>query len=110
MKLLITNGHLIDPEAITVWDFSGRGPQGSVPRELLGHGALVECLAFQTRGPLLASAGGDGAVMVWAVLQQQRMAAVTTAAPLTTLGWAPDDTFVMAGNTRGELTAWNVPT
>jgi WD40 repeat protein len=104
-RLLATSG----AESVTVWDFSGRGPQGSTPRELAGHVALVECLAFQNRGPLLASAGQDGALLLWAALQQRCLAVAAAGAPLTTLHWAPDDSFVMAGDTHGNLTAWNVP-
>jgi WD40 repeat protein len=51
--------------SIVVWDFSGKGPEGSEPLQLEGHEERIERLAFQSNGPLLASAGRDWRVVLW---------------------------------------------
>jgi WD40 repeat protein len=51
--------------SIVVWDFSGKGPEGSEPLQLEGHQERIESLAFQPNGPLLVSAGRDWRVALW---------------------------------------------
>jgi hypothetical protein len=52
---------------IVVWNFSGKGPEGSEPLQLEGHEDRIEHLTFQTNGPLLVSAGRDWRVALWRV-------------------------------------------
>jgi WD40 repeat protein len=52
-------------KVVIVWDFSGKGPEGTEPLELNSHGDRVECLAFQPEGPYLASGGRDRRVVLW---------------------------------------------
>lgn len=51
--------------AVTVWDFAGKGPEGTRPIQLEAH--LAECthLAFSPRGGLLASGSKDTSVLLW---------------------------------------------
>jgi WD40 repeat protein len=51
--------------SIVVWDFSGRGPEGSDPLQLEGHEERIEALAFQSNGALLVSTGRDWRVTLW---------------------------------------------
>ncbi len=51
--------------SIVLWDFSGKGPEGSEPLQLEAHEERIERLAFQPNGPLLASAGRDWRVALW---------------------------------------------
>ena len=52
-------------KVIIVWDFSGKGPEGSEPLQLQSHGDRIESLAFQPEGPYLASGGRDWRVVLW---------------------------------------------
>jgi WD40 repeat protein len=52
-------------DTVTVWDCSGKGPEGSRPAELKLHEELVSVLAFQHKGVILASGGLDGRVALW---------------------------------------------
>jgi WD40 repeat protein len=51
--------------SIVVWDFGGKGPEGSEPLQLNGHEDRIEGLCYQPNGPLLASAGRDWRVGLW---------------------------------------------
>jgi WD40 repeat protein len=50
---------------IIVWDFSGKGPEGTEPMELHSHTDRVESLAYAPDGAWLASGGRDGRVVLW---------------------------------------------
>jgi WD40 repeat protein len=52
-------------EAVTVWDCSGKGPEGRKPVTLEAHESPVSALAYQPGGSVLASAGSDGRVVLW---------------------------------------------
>jgi len=60
-----------DPQ-IVVWDFSGRGPEGSEPLQLAAHTARLTQLAFQPRGSLLAAGARDHRVTLWRLAQPQQ--------------------------------------
>jgi WD40 repeat protein len=60
-----------DPQII-VWDFSGRGPEGSEPLQLAAHTARLTQLAFQPRGSLLAAGARDHRVTLWRLAQPQQ--------------------------------------
>lgn len=51
--------------SIVVWDFSGKGPEGSEPLQLNAHEDRIDALAFQPGGALLVSAGRDWRVALW---------------------------------------------
>ena len=50
---------------IVVWDFSGKGPEGSEPMELRAHTDRIESLAYAPEGAWLASGGRDGRLVLW---------------------------------------------
>lgn len=50
---------------IVIWDFGGKGPEGSTPMQLGTHDDRLEAVEFQPVGNLLASAGRDGRLALW---------------------------------------------
>ncbi|MFO0638189.1 MAG: WD40 repeat domain-containing protein [Polyangiaceae bacterium] len=60
-SLLATGGDT----KVTVWDFQGKGPEGTAPIQLDAHKGLVSSLAFAERRALLASGGEETAVFLW---------------------------------------------
>ncbi len=103
--LLATGGG----EAVTVWSFHGRGPEGTRPGVLEHHDQIVTTLAFARRGMRLASAGRDGAVVVWSLQRDGEGRPVGTAV-LADIGaglyWRPDGRALAALDARGGVTVW----
>lgn len=53
---------------VVVWDFAGRGPEGSRPLELDAHSERISALAFRPiRGSSLVSAALDRRLLLWRV-------------------------------------------
>ncbi|NJK46613.1 MAG: WD40 repeat domain-containing protein, partial [Pleurocapsa sp. SU_196_0] len=50
---------------VSVWDFTGAGPAGSTPGQLIGHGDLIHEVAFQANTSVLASVCQDGSLYLW---------------------------------------------
>ena len=105
--LLATGGG----EAVTVWSFQGRGPEGTRPGVLERHVQTVTTLAFARRGPRLASGGRDGEVVVWSLGRDGQGDAVGIAPVADVVGalyWRPDGRALAALDAQGGVTAWRV--
>jgi WD40 repeat protein len=91
--------------SIVVWDFGGKGPEGSEPLQLEGHQDRVESLAFQGNGPLLASAGRDARVMLWRPGPGSRAAldAQLLDGPAGMISWSPDGRRLAVAQPSGKL-------
>jgi WD40 repeat protein len=50
---------------VIVWDFSGKGPEGSRPLELRSHSERINALACRPSGPWLVSAARDRRLLLW---------------------------------------------
>jgi WD40 repeat protein len=102
-KLLATTGGI----TVTLWDFRGRGPEGSRPIELEGHMGVCTCLAFSPRKGVLASGGQDAGVLLW---EPRRGTRPTRFAFLddevTALVWHPEHRGLLGGDAAGNLTFW----
>ena len=103
--LLATGGG----DAVTVWSFRGRGPEGTRPGVLKRHAQPVTTLAFARRGMRLASAARDGAVVVWS-LQRNGKGRRIGSAVLADIGaglyWRPDGRALAALDAQGGVTVW----
>ncbi|MEY9863892.1 WD40 repeat protein [Catenulispora sp. GAS73] len=87
---------------ITVWDFSGKGPGGTSPRQLRGHDAVTD-LAWRPGGAgILASAGAEGGVCVWKPVtgipgrSRRPRQRFELGAPATAVAWLDADRIVAA--------------
>lgn len=102
-SLLATSG---DAD-ICVWDFSGKGPEGTRPLQLEGHQALCTALAFAPSKSLLASGGQDSGVLLWEPrrgLQPVRYAFLED--EVTALRWAPRGDALFGADATGTLRCW----
>jgi WD40 repeat protein len=103
--LLATSGHA----TITLWQFRGKGPEGSKPIQLEYHAAPCTQLAFQPTGTLLASGGQDSAVAIWDPLRAHSALRVAYLDDeVTALAWQPQGQRILAGDARGSLTCWEL--
>jgi WD40 repeat protein len=92
---------------VTVWDVSGRGPAGTMPKQLEGHKDRVTALAFQHCGPLLGSGGADGRIFLWDLAKGRRHRQELQArSAIAALAWSPDDTAFAIGAADGSVCAW----
>lgn len=94
---------------VTVWDCL-KSPEGSKPISLEGHEEFLSALAFQQRGPLLASAGQDGRVIVWHPHKDKKpRAGMAINSAITQLNWSPDDERLAVGTENGSIAVFSKP-
>ena len=105
--LLATGGG----EAVTVWSFRKRGPEGTRPGVLEAHVLPVTTLAFAPRSMRLASGGRDGAVVVWSLWDNGRggsIGAQDLEGAVAELYWRPDGGALAALDAEGGVTVWQI--
>ena len=96
-------------QQIIVWDFSGRGPEGSEPLQFTAHTARLTQLAFQPKGPLLAAGSRDHRVTLWRTAQpQQPIDADMLADEVALLRWSNDGAQLAVADRSGALNIYNV--
>lgn len=96
-------------DALVVWDFGGKGPEGSRPLQLAGHTDRIECLAFQPGGAFLVSGGRDWRLSLWlpGKVSTALDAHLTDAEP-SCLRWSPDGRFLAVGERGGALSIYEL--
>ena len=105
--LLATGGG----EAVTVWSFQGRGPEGTRPGVLEFHVQPITTLAFAPGAMRLASGGRDGAVVVWSLQRDGEGDPTGVAVVADVVGglyWRPDGRALAALDAQGGVTVWRV--
>ena len=94
---------------IVLWDFGGKGPEGTRPIVLNGHTERVDSLAWQPGGEHLVSAGRDWRVTLWRPGKSREAIDVQMAdADLSVVRWSPDGKFVAAGEKQGRITVFEL--
>ncbi len=89
---------------LTLWDFAGRGPEGSRPIQLEGHLTKVTCAAFHPQKGLLASGSSCGEVRFFRPRAGRTPAAgVDLRETPTVVAWAGD--LLLVGTAEGCLVA-----
>ncbi|MET0279797.1 MAG: hypothetical protein ABW278_01555 [Steroidobacteraceae bacterium] len=91
--------------SIVLWDFGGKGPEGSEPLQLNGHEERIEGLAWQPVGPLLVSAGRDWRVALWQPGPRSRAALDIQLldGPAGTVAWSPDGKRLAVAQPSGKV-------
>jgi WD40 repeat protein len=92
---------------VTIWDCHGAGPENTTPIVLKLHQHLIEQLAYQHQGPVLASAGEDGVLALWQPDRNPNLLArKNLGAPISQLAWAANDTYLAVGTKSGKVMVW----
>ncbi|MFO1427716.1 MAG: hypothetical protein U1F11_12255 [Steroidobacteraceae bacterium] len=94
---------------LVLWDFGGKGPEGSKPLRLSGHTDRIECLAAQPNGPHLVSGGRDWRIALWCPGKaKQALDAHLADSEPTCVRWSPDGRHVAVGERQGGLTIFEL--
>ena len=96
---------------VTVWNFQGDGPEGTEPNILAFHEKYLTTLAFSHDGKYLASGSRDGVVVVWLVKQDGNSLPVGVSllkGSVAALYWRQDDRALVALDSSGGVTSWNL--
>jgi len=89
---------------VTVWDFRGKGPGGRAPKVLSGHEGTITALAYQHRGPLLATGDDAGRILLWDPTKSKRpIQAGVSPMGGASLTWSPDDCSLLVGGAAGQV-------
>ena len=96
--------------SIVVWDFGGKGPEGSEPLQLNAHEDRIESLLFQPGGALLASAGRDWRVALWRPGKNSRAALDVQLldGPAGTMCWSPDGRRLAVTQPAGKVRFFSI--
>jgi WD40 repeat protein len=94
---------------VVLWDFGGKGPEGTKPIVLNGHTERVDSLAWQPGGEHLVSGGRDWRVTLWRPGKTRQPIDVQMGdAECSVLRWSRDGKFVAAGEKTGRLTIFEL--
>jgi WD40 repeat protein len=91
--------------SVVVWDFGGKGPEGSEPLQLEAHEERVDALAWQANGALLATAGRDWRLVLWRPGPGSRkpLDIQLLDGPAGMMGWSPDGKRLAVAQTSGSV-------
>jgi WD40 repeat protein len=95
---------------VTVWDCSGKGPEGRTPLSLDRRRSLISALAFRPSGPVLAVGGQDGALRAWRVAKEsEKLGAIHLGAEITKVAWHPSGRSLAAATSTGTVAVLDTP-
>jgi WD40 repeat protein len=95
-------------ELTCVWDFV-KGPEGSRPIVLAGHGAPCERLAFHPSKGRLAAGTREGEVLLWTPTRGVRPELVVElGSEVTALHWIEGGVSLLACDARGDVVRFDV--
>jgi WD40 repeat protein len=94
---------------VVLWDFSGRGPEGSRPIVLSGHTDRIDGFAWQPGGEHLVTGGRDWRLALWRPSKVREAIDVQmTDSEITAVRWSPDGKRVAVGEKQGRLTVFEL--
>lgn len=104
-KLLATSGDA----TVTVWDFRGKGPEGTHPIQLAGHKGVTTRLAFSPRKGMLASGSQDTSVLLWEPRRGPKPVRFAFLEDeITALSWHPEHRGLLGADATGNIAFWEV--
>ncbi len=104
--LLATGGD----RSILLWNFSGKGPEGTTPTELSAHRALVTELSFHRTRGVLASGAEDTSVILWDPRKAGPIGYAFGEERVSALRWSLSGELLIVGDASGAVSAFAVPT
>jgi WD40 repeat protein len=94
---------------VVLWDFSGKGPEGTRPIVLNGHTERVDSFAWQPGGDHLVSAGRDWRLTLWRPAKAKQPVDVQMLdSDVSVVRWSPDGKRLVAGEKQGRITVFEL--
>jgi WD40 repeat protein len=94
---------------VVLWDFSGRGPEGTRPIVLKGHTERVDAFAWQPGGEHFVTGGRDWRVNLWRPGKTTQPLDVQVAdGEVSALRWSPDGKRLAVGEKKGRVTFYEL--
>jgi len=94
---------------VVLWDFSGRGPEGTRPVMLSGHTDRVESFHWQPGGEHIVTGGRDWRLSLWRPGKAQQPIDVQMVdSEISVVRWSPDGKRVAVGEKQGRLTIFDL--
>lgn len=94
---------------LVLWDFGGKGPEGTRPIVLNGHTERVDAFAWQPGGDHLVSGSRDWRLALWRPGKTREAIDVQMLdSEPSALRWSPDGKFLVAGEKKGRLTVFEL--
>jgi WD40 repeat protein len=94
---------------LVLWDFGGKGPEGTRPIVLSGHTERVDSFAWQPSGEYLVSAGRDWRLTLWRPAKAKQPIDVQMLdSEISVVRWSPDGKRLAAGEKKGRITLFDL--
>jgi WD40 repeat protein len=94
---------------IILWDFSGRGPEGTKPVVLSGHTERVDAFAWQPGGEHIVSGGRDWRLTLWRPGKAAQPIDVQMLdSEVSATRWSPDGKRLAVGEKKGRVTLFEL--
>ena len=94
---------------LVLWDFGGKGPEGTRPIVLSGHTERVDTFAWQPSGEYLVSAGRDWRLTLWRPAKAKQPIDVQMLdSEISVVRWSPDGKRLAAGEKKGRITLFEL--
>jgi WD40 repeat protein len=94
---------------IVLWDFSGRGPEGTKPVVLSGHTERVDTFAWQSGGEHFVSGGRDWRLNLWRPGKAtQPLDVQMLDSEISATRWSPDGKRLAVGEKKGRVTLFEL--
>jgi WD40 repeat protein len=94
---------------VVLWDFSGRGPEGTKPIVLNGHTERVDNFAWQPGGEHFVSGGRDWRLTLWRPGKTtQALDVQMLDSEICATRWSPDGKRLAVGEKKGRVTLFEL--
>jgi WD40 repeat protein len=94
---------------VVLWDFSGRGPEGTKPIVLSGHTERVDSFAWQPGGEHLLSGGRDWRLALWRPGKAKQPIDVQMVdSEISVVRWSADGKRVAVGEKQGRVSIFDL--